>query len=124
MSTFGLGLVFILRWGTNFDTFNVLKILQHRLMQIIEAWRSAKQMLKAVDQRAAAVTAALSSSANVPSGDAGISSVNSGAGNGGRGGGGIGGATRRGGGGFRGGPRRRPPSVNLVEEIPASSVTE
>ncbi|KAL5108224.1 AT-rich interactive domain-containing protein 4A [Taenia crassiceps] len=99
-------------------------ILQHRLMQIIEAWRSAKQMLKAVDQRAAAVTAALSSSANTSSGGPSIGGVNSGASGGGRGGGGIGGANRRGGGGFRGGPRRRPPSVNLVEEPPASSVTE
>ncbi|VDK22081.1 unnamed protein product [Taenia asiatica] len=99
-------------------------ILQHRLMQIIDAWRSAKQMLKAVDQRAVAVTAALSSAANAPSGGPGIGGVNSGGGGGGRGGGGIGGATRRGGGGFRGGPRRRPPSVNLVEEPPTSSVTE
>ncbi|KAL5968489.1 AT-rich interactive domain-containing protein 4A, partial [Taenia solium] len=96
-------------------------ILQHRLMQIIDAWRSAKQMLKAVDQRAVAVTAALSSAANAPSGGPGIGGVNSGGGGGGRGGGGIGGATRRGGGGFRGGPRRRPPSVNLVEEPPTSS---
>nr|CDS19690.1 AT rich interactive domain containing protein [Echinococcus granulosus] len=97
-------------------------VMQQRLMQIIEAWRSAKQMLKAVDQRAAAVMAASSSSANTPSGGPGTGGGSSGSC--GRGGGGIGGAARRGGGGFRGGPRRRPPSVNLVEEPPASSVTE
>ncbi|VDM16700.1 unnamed protein product [Hydatigera taeniaeformis] len=97
-------------------------VLQHRLMQIIEAWRSAKQMLKAVDQRAAAVTAGSASTANASSVGLGTGCGTSGGGSGR--GGGIGGAARRGGGGFRGGPRRRPPSVNLVEEPPASSVAE
>lgn len=97
------------------------------MIQVAKAYKSANDMLRAIDQRIAteSVTVA-SNNSNVTSGDGVSSNAGSraasptvGVCNGnipgiGRGGSATG--TRRGVGGFRGGPRRRTPSVSQPDD--------
>ncbi|VDL62103.1 unnamed protein product [Hymenolepis diminuta] len=109
------------------DLSTYCNVLMSSMIQVAKAYKSANDMLRAIDQRIATESATMASNnSNVTSGD-GVSSnagsraasptigvCNSNIPGIGRGGSATG--TRRGGGGFRGGPRRRTPSVSQPDD--------
>lgn len=88
------------------------QVIMYRMVQVAKSYKGAKDMIKAIDQRISAESAATE---NAPSiGDSIPGSPAIAAGGGGARGGFAG--PRRGGGGFRGGPRRRQLSINQPDE--------
>ncbi|KAM7543109.1 hypothetical protein Aperf_G00000018446 [Anoplocephala perfoliata] len=87
-------------------------VIMYRMVQVAKSYKGAKDMIKAIDQRIAAESAATENAPSVGDSVPGSPAVATG------GGGGRGGfaGPRRGGGGFRGGPRRRQLSVNQPDE--------
>ncbi|KAM3173092.1 hypothetical protein ACTXT7_013172 [Hymenolepis weldensis] len=109
------------------DLSTYCNVLMSSMIQVAKAYKSANDMLRAIDQRIATEsTTVASNNSNVTSGDGVSSNAGSraasptvGVCNGnilgiGRGGGVTG--TRRGVGGFRGGPRRRNPSASQPDD--------